>query len=266
MAMSRSEFIAITNGTGFMRVVARRLMPGSMRQWLWARWKAIRCKPPAGLVRFGGLRRLAPISRVFGLDRGMPVARYYIEQFLLARASDIHGRVLEIGDNTYTRRFGGKRVTQSDVLHVESGNPDATIVADLTDAGNIPSDVFDCIILTQTLNFIYDVRAAINTLHRILKPGGAILITVSGITQISRYDMDRWGHYWNFTSLSIQRLLEEVFSPEQVRVEAHGNLLAAIAFLHGLSAQELRQNELAYRDPDYELVITSRAVKAHTKE
>src|SRR5262245_42616802 len=252
---------ATTNGIGLMRILARRLMPRSMRQWLWARWKAISCKPPAGLVRFGGLRRLVPISKVFGLDRGTPIARYYIEQFLSAHSPDIHERVLEIGDETYTRRFGGKRVTRSDILHVEAGNPTATIIADLTDARHIPSDVFDCIILTQTLNFIYEIRAAINTLHRILKPAGVILITVSGITQISRYDMDRWGHYWNFTSLSIQRLLEEVFSPEQVQVEAHGNVLAAIAFLHGLSAEELRQNELAYRDPDYELVITIRAVK-----
>jgi SAM-dependent methyltransferase len=253
------------NGTGFMGVLARRLMPRPMRQWLWTRWKAITCKPPAGLVRFGGLRRLTPISRVFGLDRGTPVARYYIEQFLSAHAADIHGNVLEIGDDTYTRRFGGERVTHCDVLHVESSNPNATIVGDLTDAPHISSDKFDCIILTQTLNFIYDVRAAITTLHRILRPGGVLLATTSGISQISRYDMDRWGHYWDLTSLSARRLLEEVFSPRHVQVTAHGNVLAAVAFLHGLSAQELRQKELDYRDPDYELVITIRAVKRNTK-
>src|SRR5262245_32603403 len=150
MAMSRPEFIPATiNETAFMRVLARRLMPRSIRPWLRARWKAISCKPPAGLVRFGGLRRVTPISRVFGLDRGTPVDRYYIEHFLSAHAADISGRVLEIGEDTYTFQFGGERVVNSDVLHVEVSNPKATIVADLTDASNISSDEFDCIILTQ---------------------------------------------------------------------------------------------------------------------
>ena len=265
--MSRPERAqSITTGVGVLRLVTGRVMPRSMRQWLWAKSKAITCKPPAGLVRFGGLRRLAPISRQFGFDRGTPVDRYYIEQFLSGHASDICGRVLEIGDATYTRRFGGARVTHSDVLHVEASNPNATIIGDLADGKDISSDRFDCIILTQTLQFIYDFTAAINTLHRILKPGGVVLITTSGISQISRYDMDRYGHYWNFTSLSARRLLGDVFSQKQVDVTAHGNVLAAIAFLHGLCAQELRHEELDYRDPDYELVITIRAEKSDTKE
>ena len=50
------------------------------------------------------------------------------------------------------------------------GNPQATIVGDLTDAPHIPSDAFDCAIVTQTLQFVYDVRAALATLHRVLRP------------------------------------------------------------------------------------------------
>ncbi|MDT7947006.1 MAG: methyltransferase domain-containing protein [Thermoflexus sp.] len=169
--------------------------------------------------------------------------------------------MLEIGDDTYTRRFGGDRVARSDVLHVQEGNPKATIVADLTCADSIPSDTFDCIIFTQTLHVIYDVRAAIRHLHRILKPGGVLLATFPGISQINRYDMDRWGDYWRFTTLSARRLFEEVFPPGNVTVRAYGNVLAAVAFLHGLSAEELRREELDYHDPDYELIITVRAVK-----
>ena len=104
--------------------------------------------PRVGHVRFGDLRRLRPISREFGYDRGLPVDRHYIEAFLARRADDIHGRVMEIGDSTYTRRFGGARVTQHDVLHV---NPvaEATFVGDLTCAGHLPSDAFDCVVLTH---------------------------------------------------------------------------------------------------------------------
>ena len=40
-----------------------------------------------------------------------------------------------------------------------------------------------------------------------------------------------------------------------------GNVLAAIAFLHGLAAEELRQKELDYRDSHYEFSIMVTAVK-----
>jgi hypothetical protein len=108
-------------------------------------------------VRFGDLRRQIPVSRDFGFDRGLPIDRYYIESFLEKYAADIRGRVLEIGANTFTTRFGRDHVTQSDVLHVNNNNPVATIVGDLASADHIPSDLFDCVILTQTLQLIYDV-------------------------------------------------------------------------------------------------------------
>jgi SAM-dependent methyltransferase len=168
--------------------------------------------------------------------------------------------VLEIGGDAYTRRFGRDRVTTSDVLNLASGNSRTTIIADLTDANHIPSGAFDCIIFTQTLQYIYDARAAIHTLLRILKPGGVLLATCPGISQIS---LDESTEYWcwGFTSLSARRLLEEAFPAGSVEVEAHGNVLAAAAFLYGLAADELRQEELDYRDPLYQVSITARASK-----
>lgn len=212
-------------------------------------------------VRWGALRRLTPVSRVFGFDRGLCIDRYYIENFLARHADDIRGRVLEIGDDAYTRRFGGERATKCDVLHAVEGNPKATIVADLACADHIPTDTFDCIICTQTLPFIYDVRAALWHIYRILKPGGVLLATFPGISQISRYDMDRWGDYWRFTYASARRLFGDVFGLKHVTVEAFGNVLVACAFLHGLAAHELKPHELDYNDPDYQVLVTVRAVK-----
>ena len=217
--------------------------------------------PPRGVIRFGALRRSTPIGRAFGFDRGQPIDRYYIERFLQAHAGDIRGHVLEVGGNEYARRFGHDRVTRCDVLHVEAGHAGTTIVADLTDARGITSDSFDCIICTQTLQHIYRARDAVATLHRLLKPGGVLLATVAGISQISRFDMDRWGDYWRFTTLSARRLCEELFPQENVSIEAHGSVLTAVAFLHGLAVEDLRREELQHRDVDYELVITARAVK-----
>jgi hypothetical protein len=217
--------------------------------------------PPVGLVRFGNLRRLKPISEHWGMERGQPIDRYYIEGFLDTHKDDIKGCVLEIGDNTYTHQFGGEKVTESVVLHVAEQKARVTLIGSLTDQTTIPTDKFDCFIVTQTLQCIYDVSSVVKTIFQGLKQGGVALVTIPGISKISRYDMDRWGCYWNFTTKSAQQLFEEVFPAANVKVEAHGNVLAAIAFLHGLAVEELKQDELDYFDPDFELLITVRAVK-----
>jgi SAM-dependent methyltransferase len=222
---------------------------------------ALEDSPPIGRLDFGDLRRVTPISQSFGFDRGQPIDRYYIEGFLALHAEDIRGRVLEIADNRYTRQFGGSRVTRSDVLNLTPDNPHATIIADLANAGAIPSNAFDCIVFTQTLQYIYEPQTAVKTLYRILKPEGVLLASFPVISQICRYDMDRWGDYWRFTDGSIRRLLGDIFTPENVTVQAHGNILAAISFLHGLAAHELRPPELEHHDPDYQILITARAVK-----
>ena len=240
---------------------ARRIIPAPIYTWLWARWHNQEYRPPTGWVRLGSLRRVTPFSREFGYDRGLPIDRYYIEEFLSNHLADIRGHVLEIEDETYTRGFGGERVTQSDVLHAVPGNTKATIVGDLTNADYIASNTFDCVILTQTLQFIYDIRAALQTLYRITKPGGVVLATFPGISLISRYDMERWGDYWRFTSLSARRLFEEVFPADYVQTTAYGNVLAATAFLYGMAADELKQQEIEHIDPDYEVIIAVRAKK-----
>ena len=243
--------------TARLRALARRALPLSVRR------AVVRCSrwPPIGQVHFGTLRRVEPVSRIWGGDRGLPVDRHYIEAFLSNHDSDIHGHVLEVSDNSYTRRFGGTRVTRSDVLDVARDNLKATIIADLADAPHVPSDTFDCVICTQTLQYVPDLASTVKTLHRILRPGGVLLATLPGISQTSRHDMERSGDYWRFTDCSARWLLSRSFRSEDIRVEAFGNVLVAISFLHGLAAGELRQHELDYHDPDYQVSITVRAVK-----
>ncbi len=238
-------------------------IPPGLRRWLRVQQRRFRLqRVRVGTVDFGSLHRLTPISRVFGLDRGLPIDRYYIEQFLAANAADIQGRVLEFGDNVYTRKFGGSRVTQSDVLNVVPSNQ-ATLIADLTHADNIASNLLDCIICTQTLQMIYDLRAALHHLHRILKPGGVLLATCSGITKLARREgIDPWGEYWHLTAQSAAPLFQEFFSCENIQVNAYGNVLTAAASLYGLAAEELTRPELDYHDPDYEVLITIRAWKS----
>ena len=211
-------------------------------------------------VDFGDLRRLSPLSDDWGFDRGTPIDRYYIERFLEPRAALIRGRVLEMADAMYTPRFGGGGVRQLDVLDV-AGAPGADYTCRLEHGEELPSDRFDCVVCTQVLPFIYDVHGAVRTLHRILKPGGCLLLTVPGITPLHDAEQYGDGWHWSFTAASISRLCSEVFggAPE---VEVFGNLLAASAFLYGLADSDLTRDELEPVDPDYPVIVGVQAIKA----
>ena len=209
---------------------------------------------------FGNLARLEPVSRQFGLDRGQAIDRVFIERFLERHRRDIRGRVMEVAEDTYTRRFGC-RVSVSDILHLDPAYRKATITGDLTRTNDWRAGTHDCIILTQTLQHVFDVAAAVRTVHRVLAPGGVVLVTVPGISQISRFDMERWGDFWRFTTRSVQELFERVFAPRDVQIKSYGNVWCSAAFLHGLSAAEIPPEALVRHDPDYQLVITVRAVK-----
>jgi len=248
----------------WLKTAVRAALPLSTRQWVENRARRWVRQTRLQKVDFGNLRRLSPVSKTFGLDRGLCIDRYYIEKFLGEFAAEIRGRVLEIGDDRYTKKFGAGQVSFSDVLHIQKGSPSATIVADLGGDPPIPGETFDCIVFTQTLQFIYDFRQALRCLHRILKPGGVLLVTVAGISQVSRFDMERWGDYWRFTTLSVQRVFSEVFSEENLTIKGYGNVLAAVAFLHGIAAEELKKDELDYHDPDYQLIVAIRAMKQAT--
>jgi SAM-dependent methyltransferase len=213
---------------------------------------------PLGTVRLGHLGRTEPVSRDFGWDRGLPIDRYYIEGFLARMAADIEGSVLEVGDAVYSQRFGGDRVTAQDVLHVHGGNPAATLVGDLAEADVLPRSAFDCIVLTQTLHLVYDLAAAVDNLHAALRPGGVLLLTVPGISQIDRGEWkDRW--FWGLPPAAVVRLLGDRFGPEAVLVESHGNAFAATAFLQGLALQEVDARKLDVQDAAYPVVVAARA-------
>lgn len=243
--------------------LAKRHLTPEMRNFVVRQQKRFRLQwPPAGTVRFGSFRRLTPISPIFGLDRGLPIERYYIEHFLDRFRDDIRGRALELGDAYYLTKFGGERVTAPDVLGLVPGEG-ITIVADLTKADHLPSDQYDCIVFTQALQMIYDMKPAVDTLHRILKPGGVLLLTTHGISKIGRrLGRDPWGEYWHLTTQSTERLMGEGFPGGTIEVGSYGNVFAAMCELHGLASEEVKREELDHNDPDFEVIVWARCVKA----
>jgi hypothetical protein len=198
---------------------------------------------------------LYPVSDYFGDDRGTPIDRYYIEKFMDANKGQVKGHILEVAENTYSLQYG-TRVRSMDVLHYEKGAPHATVIGDLTQPDTLPVERFDCFICTQTFHVIYKYMDAIRGAYQVLKPGGVLLATLSGIAQISRYDMDRWGDYWRFTTLSARLCFEEVFGPSNVTADYYGNCYAAVNFLRGIALEEVDIEKLDQKDPNYPVLVT----------
>lgn len=206
---------------------------------------------PEGLT----LDDIGPVSRHFGEDRGTPIDRYYIDKFLASQTQLIRGTVLEIADSKYSHKFGSE-VSKYEVLHINHDNPKATIIGDLTNPVTLPVNKIDCFICTQTFNFIYNFADAIRGAYQVLKPGGYLLTTVSGPCQISRYDMNRWGDYWRFTTLSALKTFEEIFGEGNVEVDYYGNCLATVGLIRGIAVEEIPSGKLDFKDPDYQVTIT----------
>jgi glycosyltransferase involved in cell wall biosynthesis len=227
---------------------------GRVRAWA-------RGRPPVGLVRYGSLRRVQPIEPSW-FGRGMPVDRYYIDQFLRTHSDDIRGRVLEVGDRNATTRFAAGRVESSEVLDV-APTPLASIVADLAAPG-LDLGTFDCVLCVQTVQMVFDAAEVFRNLRRLVAPGGTLLVTAHGIAPLDLGNS--WDDTWRFLPVGLRQLLDREFGAGNVEVRSYGNVLSAVALLHGISARELRTRELDVVDERYPLLVTARAVVPDTED
>ena len=197
-----------------------------------------------------------PVSRKFGIERGNAIDRFYIENFLEKNKELIHGDCLEIAENTYTLKYGEGRVRNSYVLHVKGWGNNA-IKGNLETGEGIEEDKYDCAIITQTLMFIFDIHKAAANIYKMLKKGGCALITVAGISQISRYDAELWGSYYGFHRDALTRLLVPLFGAENVEVYSYGNIKTAVAMLCGLCQEDLVQEDFEPNDLDYPVILSA---------
>lgn len=205
------------------------------------------------------LRSLSPISKKYGFDRGKPIDRYYIEKFLQYNTAHIHGICLEVKDNEYTVRYG-REVERADILDINPKNTKATIHDDLRALTTIPSSSYDCIILTQVLQFIDNYKAAISECYRVLKPEGYLLVTVPFL---SRIDIGAGGEgdFWRFTKASTQYIFEKYFPKNNLEINSWGNVLVGLGFWVGLAIEDLPRRKFDYNDPNFPLIISVAAKK-----
>lgn len=191
-------------------------------------------------LRHGALAQTFPVSERFGSDRGTPIDRYYIEQFLGQFRHRIRGDVLEVKDSKYTTKFGSD-LRLCDILDVDPANTNATLIADLSGT-QIPENRYDCFVCTQTLQYIYDLQAAVKNMLRLLKPGGTLLVTVPSISKTVGLEAGLTD-YWRFTKASCQHLFRESFGDE-VKVITFGNPMSCSAFLFGFAMEEVPKRRL----------------------
>lgn len=204
------------------------------------------------------VRRLRPLSDHWGFDRGQPVDRYYIDQFMASHRADVRGRVLEVGAPRYAEQLRGDSVERIDIVDVDPENRQATIIGDLTAEHTLPAATFDCVILTQVIQAMFDPAAAIRSTVRSLRPGGVLLATLPAISRMESQGLGVT-RYWNFTLASARELFRAHFPEDALEIRAHGNLRVAIAFLEGRASDEVPRRALDYNDPEYAVVITVRA-------
>jgi SAM-dependent methyltransferase len=208
-------------------------------------------------VRWGSLRRLEPVSRTFGFERGTPIDRYHLHEFLRAEAEAIRGVVGEISETRYADAFGGDRVQRVEVIDVDASNPRATIVADLTELGSLPTAAFDCLLVVQTLQYTHPLADALRTCLASLAPRGTLLLALPGLAPHDTH-VPVAGDYWRFLPAGVDALLREVAPHARVLVRGYGNLVTATAALHGLAAEELTSRELTHHDPGFPVLVCAR--------
>ena len=216
--------------------------------------------PPPDKVARARLKMVSdcePMSYLWARDRGKPIHRHYLETFLAEFRRDIRGHCLEFQDPEYALEFGGDQVTKLDILHIDDSNKEATIVADLTKKNSLPDNQFDCILCTHVLHMIFDLQPAISDIHRILKPGGVLLVAVPHISMCG----PEYHELWRFTPEGLERLLAQSFGGENVMVKAYGNSLTAAGEIRGMIIREFTEQELAYHDPRFAVEICARAIK-----
>ena len=196
---------------------------------------------------------LKPLSSKFGFDRGNPIDRHWIESFLRENQNAIRGRVLEITDAKYTKKYGGPKVTQSDVLDINLKNKVANIHGDLRSLSKVKPNTYDCIILTHVLGLIDNVHAAASEIYRILKPGGTLLFTSSCLGPVLNEKV-----FWRFTPHSVNFVFKKF---KRRSIHTYGNVLAGQAFWVGMAQEDLTFSQLSYSDPRFPVIVAMRATK-----
>lgn len=204
-----------------------------------------------GLPRWGNLRRTTPFSSTYGFERGTPIDRHYLHQFLDVHRDLITGDVLEVQTGSYTQRFGHD-VRRADTFDIVPAFA-PTFLCDFAHCESvIPSDTYNCLLLPNTLQHFRELDRCLAHALRVVAPGGAILASAGGSLPLTGDVPD----YWRLSPDGWRELLSRAWSDADIAVSGHGNCLAAVAAQLGLAVEELTPAELDVHDSRYPVLTT----------
>ena len=151
--------------------------------------------------------------------------QYAVRKSLVAwlRAQDTEGlRVLDVGcgDRPYAELFPG--ATGFDV----PGNPHADLHGSL-EAIPVDDASFDVVLCLQVLEHVPDPGAAIRELHRVVRPGGRVLLSTHGVYPFHPNPDD----LWRWTHTGLERLFEGSASWRSVTVTPGAGTGACLGML-----------------------------------
>lgn len=190
------------------------------------------------------------------MDRGTPIDRFYIEKFVKSKRKYISGNIYEIGDDFYSKKYAQPH-SKFTVLTYKENEPFAKHNINFNKKNSHLYNTADCLIVVQTLNFLYNTKNAISEIRNILKYDGCAIITVSSITPVSLYDYKRWGDFWRFTDMALRELLLEFFSIEEIEIRSFGNYDSTMFYLSGACAEEVNESILNHIDPEFGLGLVA---------
>ena len=203
------------------------------------------------LPRWGNLRRTTPFSSSFGFERGAPIDRYYLRQFLTAHRQQITGAVLEVQTSSHTERFGHAVIRADTFDIVPAFTP--TYLCDFAHCEHvIPSHTYDCLLLPNTLPHFRELDLCLAQALRVVRPGGTILASVAGLLPLTGDVPD----YWRMSPDGWRERLGAAWPGATIEVAGHGNCLAAVGVQLGLALEELTAAELDVHDPRYPVLVT----------
>lgn len=197
---------------------------------------------------------ILPLSRNFGVERGTPVGRYYIDKFIVSNCNTVSGDFLEFGAVARYKKYFNKHISYDTIsIFDEEG---ITYVADIHNISELPDKKFDCIVCTQVFEHLKSPETAALSLYYLLKEKGVLLFTAPFINNVHGCPSD----YRRFTVEGCRFILESAgFNIEYI--DFGGNCMVSTGSLLGMVVEDFSSEDLSFKDEIYPYNILIRASK-----